>query len=747
MVEFRDGMPINKTYRGVLDQQDAPELTLEIPSFAGGENTIGQDQELKANEARTIENWDSDSLGGMVRSKGFTSIATGLGGVDSYTVLMLHMNGADGSTTFTDSSPNPHTFTAQGNAQIDTAQYVFGGSSGLFDGSGDYITSPDSNDWNLGAGDFTISFRVRFAALTAGTFPVFIGQYDITGQRNWETYFDVDTNRIYFDYSTDGSSTTSRFESWSPVINTWYAVRIVRSGSTLLTFINGTKLSNGNSVSGTFFNSTAVLSLGVDLNSGSPVAGDYLNGWLDEVKLDKGIARNTANYTVETDEFTNTSIAADGVLHHFEGTSTRNYVINNGDLFRINGSSLTHTDSGKFTAGVLTHGLSAGNKAWFTNSTDNLKYTTIAGSVTVPTTVPPNARDRIYLHKSRLVAEGGGVTVYGSKAGSGTWAGAGGWTTSGDAWSIDLPDLTQGCVPGFPSGPEITVFTKFKAYSLYNMPNIAFREILGSHGCSAPYSIAQGTEGVFLFSLYPTLGVWLWDGVNWVNLTVNEDWVNQVSLTNRCFGIYSENKYRFFYNDNTSGVSYPNVLRTYDARWGRWMKRSINSSVGDTFGIPMLLTKANNELYVGSSQVDTVYQLEDTSNSDNTYNTQANYVTKDFTSKDFGADRDEIKMKLLKCTVTYYGSTGNFSLLWNSDRGLHTGSQTFDLTARGDLINTTFTVNTSYISQLPPSKTITRSFGNGAVGRRFNFQILNSATGDRCRIKNIKISAIALQEV
>jgi len=50
------------------------------------------------------------------------------------------------STTFTDSSLSPKTITRYGNAQIDTAQSVFGGAAGLFDGSGDYLTIPDSDD-------------------------------------------------------------------------------------------------------------------------------------------------------------------------------------------------------------------------------------------------------------------------------------------------------------------------------------------------------------------------------------------------------------------------------------------------------------------------------------------------------------------------------------------------------------------------------------------------------------------------
>lgn len=517
--------PIGKTYRQVLDQADAPELVLNLLSFAGGENTIGQDQELKSNEARLIENWDSDSLGGMVRSKGFTQICSG-------------------------------------------------GAS--------YSTAPD------------------------------------------------------------------------------------------------------------------------------------------------------------------------GMLHHYEGTSTRDYVIIGGDIARINGTSITQTDAAAFTNGTLTHGLSAGNKAWFTNATNNLKYTTIAGSVTTPTTQPAAARERIYYHKSRLIAEGGGTTVYGSVAGSGNWAGAGGWTTAGDAWSITLPDLTQGCVPGFPNGSQVTVFTKFGAYAITNIPNVAQNFILGSHGCSQPQSIQVGSEGVYFFSLFPTLGVFLWDGTNWTNLTVNEDWVSNVSLTNRCFGIYSENKYRLIYNDSTSGVSYPNKCRIYDARWGRWMDRTINTSVGDNFGIPMLRTKVGNELYVASSRNDVIYQMEDSLDSDNTYSTNATYRTKDFTSLDFGLPRDEVRMKLLRVVVSYYGSTGTFSLLWTADRGVNSGSMTFSTaaTSTGALLNTTFTVNTSYLVAASSfiDKTSTKSFKNNAVGRRFRFELTNSATGVRVKIKKVKIIAVCLEE-
>jgi hypothetical protein len=60
--------------------------------------------------------------------------------------LLLHCDGTNGSTTFTDNSPSPKTVTAFGNAQISTARSQFGGASGLFDGSGDYLTVGSAAD-------------------------------------------------------------------------------------------------------------------------------------------------------------------------------------------------------------------------------------------------------------------------------------------------------------------------------------------------------------------------------------------------------------------------------------------------------------------------------------------------------------------------------------------------------------------------------------------------------------------------
>jgi len=77
-----------------------------------------------------------------------------MAGIDKYTKIMLHNNGIDASTTFIDYSYSPKTVTANGNAQIDTAQKKFGTGSCLLDASsGTFLSLANSADFNPGGED------------------------------------------------------------------------------------------------------------------------------------------------------------------------------------------------------------------------------------------------------------------------------------------------------------------------------------------------------------------------------------------------------------------------------------------------------------------------------------------------------------------------------------------------------------------------------------------------------------------
>jgi hypothetical protein len=104
------------------------------------------------------------------------------------------MNGSDNGTTFTDSSNAAHTMTPT-NAVTKTAVQKFGTASGYFDGYHDYLSTPDSADWDVAGGDFTIDAWVRGAVSNngAGLRPV-IAQWEhqvsteFTTDSYWSTY-------------------------------------------------------------------------------------------------------------------------------------------------------------------------------------------------------------------------------------------------------------------------------------------------------------------------------------------------------------------------------------------------------------------------------------------------------------------------------------------------------------------------------------------------------------------------------
>jgi hypothetical protein len=210
------------------------------------------------------------------------------------------MNGADASTTFTDTaSGGTHTWTAYGGAQIDTAQSKFGGASGLFTSSG-YISTPDSADWYFGTGDFTIDFWLRLSSLPGGSdFAHMWSQY-INDNNFIHLAYGWNPKSWYFRYRLNGVYQINMVIADTLSINTWYHIALVRTGNTFKLFRNGIQVGSNYSSS----NALGDLASGVQIGRFRPTAPQYyLNGWLDEFRISKGIARWTSNFTPPTNEY------------------------------------------------------------------------------------------------------------------------------------------------------------------------------------------------------------------------------------------------------------------------------------------------------------------------------------------------------------------------------------------------------------------------------------------------------------
>lgn len=217
---------------------------------------------------------------------------------DAYSKALLHFNGDDESTTFTDESGK--TWTPAGSAQIDTAQSVFGGASGLFNGSTDYIYTNDSADWFFDTGDFTIDFRVRFASLPSAGDYMFIyhQRADDNNQVYLALYNDTGTYKWVFSSNLLGAQKAAITRETTISTATWYHIALSRSTNDFMLFQAGTMLGVAE------VDADEVPDIGANLEIGR-WGGDgyYFDGWIDELRISKGIARWTANFTPPTAEY------------------------------------------------------------------------------------------------------------------------------------------------------------------------------------------------------------------------------------------------------------------------------------------------------------------------------------------------------------------------------------------------------------------------------------------------------------
>jgi len=113
--------------------------------------------------------------------------------------LLIHGNVGAGQV-FVDSSPSRHAITTSGNTTHSTTQSKFDGGSIYFDGTGDYLSIPDSADWSFGSGDFTVDAWIYVS--TFGGYHVIMGQDDDSTQRGWHFRTQETSGDLLFRYST-----------------------------------------------------------------------------------------------------------------------------------------------------------------------------------------------------------------------------------------------------------------------------------------------------------------------------------------------------------------------------------------------------------------------------------------------------------------------------------------------------------------------------------------------------------------
>ncbi len=180
-------------------------------------------------------------------------------GNDANTVLLLQSDKTSNSTSFTDNSfgaSTGHVVTANGDIKH-SVSHKFGKSAMYFDGTGDCLTLPDSDDWDFGSEDFTIDFWVNYISGTE--------HQALVTQKLASNYSPV---QLYVMSGVDfGFHTSTTGSSWGPsttfgTVNAgqWDHIAMVRSGNTVYLFQNGTLQETVDVTGLTFVDSDGVLS-------------------------------------------------------------------------------------------------------------------------------------------------------------------------------------------------------------------------------------------------------------------------------------------------------------------------------------------------------------------------------------------------------------------------------------------------------------------------------------------------------
>jgi hypothetical protein len=202
--------------------------------------------------------------------------------------LLLHMDGANGSTTFTDTSSNNLAITAVNSAQISTAQSMFGGASGAFDGTDDYLTSVNSSALSLGSGNFTM--ECWFYSTSSAQQAIFERRSSGFGSGDWVIYIGSSGNLEF--YVSDYSGAVTLLNGANGATSQWHHIAIVRNGSNWTMYLNGSSISTA-TWSGTIADNSLGLTIGRD-NGGS--GRFYLSGYVDDLRITKGIARDASSF-------------------------------------------------------------------------------------------------------------------------------------------------------------------------------------------------------------------------------------------------------------------------------------------------------------------------------------------------------------------------------------------------------------------------------------------------------------------
>jgi hypothetical protein len=345
------------TWNHVAMTKTSSGITIFVNGVAGTTTAISGSPSTNNGTGLTIGQGNNSSFNGYISnlrivrgtaiySGNFTVPTAPLTAVTNTTLLTCQSN------RFRDASTNNLTLTVTGNTSVqDFSPFspaypgiVYNQSditnwSGYFDGSGDYLTVPYTTALQL-PGDFTIETWVYLNSRVT-SFPCIVANYSTyTTNGGFALFAGHNFNTTKYTVSFNGSFPVLTSSS-SIVYGAWTHLAVVRSGSTLTLYVNGTS-------EATATNSATVTGTGDNwwiATSGDSTASSYINGYVSNLRVVKGTAVYTSNFTPPTTNLTAISGTSLLTLQNaaFTDNSTNNFVITQNGNPTVAGNSPVNT--------------------------------------------------------------------------------------------------------------------------------------------------------------------------------------------------------------------------------------------------------------------------------------------------------------------------------------------------------------------------------------------------------------------
>jgi hypothetical protein len=183
-----------------------------------------------------------------------------------------------------------------GDAKLSTSVKKYGTASMHFDGSGDRLAIPASQSLTFGTNDFTIEYWMY--PISNGTGNRMMGNGTSPYSANdWSVWPYNASGKLALDVYNINATAPALISTTTMSPNNWYHVAIVRSGTSFLLFINGTQ--EASTTSSVSFDGGVATPIYI----GDAGFGEYYNGYIDDLRITKGYARYTSNFTAPTAAF------------------------------------------------------------------------------------------------------------------------------------------------------------------------------------------------------------------------------------------------------------------------------------------------------------------------------------------------------------------------------------------------------------------------------------------------------------